>query len=428
MTYESKNDIAWNKLFKKYGIIKEISKKGHFVISSAQINEYRESRLMTKFDHETNLPEIFKANKLSILPISRGEYIIASLNTYEKIKYSVQETTEMVKRSDLESVDYNNIYSEAAAINCAYLTGIIDDVVGEECEMTISGRMSTKKFDFDINRLDKQEKMKIKVDSSQCEIDAGFEGDKKLILLEAKNEKCDDFLIRQAYYPYRLWEQKVNKQVVPAFMTYSNDIFSFFVYEFEEKNNYNSIKLVEQKNYAFASEPINTEDIKEILKTVTTVTEPKIPFPQADKFERVIDFLGLIMNKDLSKDEITSQYDFDERQTNYYTDAARYLGLIEKYSDAEKIIRYTLTLEARGILQMPSNKKNLEFTRCILKHKAFKGTLEKYLEKSAPPETKDVVGIMKKAGLYKVNSESTYFRRAQTVSAWINWIIGLIDI
>lgn len=73
-----KNDTAWEALFDKYNILSEISSTGRFKISASQIKEYREPRLMTKFDHRENLPEIFKQYNLAILPISRGDYLISS--------------------------------------------------------------------------------------------------------------------------------------------------------------------------------------------------------------------------------------------------------------------------------------------------------------------------------------------------------------
>jgi len=69
---DTKNEIAWRQLFEKYNILEEIKQYGAFEITSEQINEFREARLMTKFDYRKNLPEIFKRNKLSILPITRG--------------------------------------------------------------------------------------------------------------------------------------------------------------------------------------------------------------------------------------------------------------------------------------------------------------------------------------------------------------------
>jgi hypothetical protein len=108
--------------------------------------------------------------------------------------------------------------------------------------------MSTKSFDFNIINSFANKPYPIKVEKSQCEIDAGFESNKNFILIEAKNYAIDDFLIRQLYYPYRLWSKKITKKVIPVLMTYSNDIFSFFIYEFSKDEDYNSLKLREQKN------------------------------------------------------------------------------------------------------------------------------------------------------------------------------------
>jgi len=317
----SKNDSAWGKLFEKYKILDEISKNGHYIITSKQINEFRESRLMTKFDHKTNLPQIFQENNLSILPLTRGSYIIAKFEAYQEIKYSKEiKPIPVSKREDLESLDYKNIYSESAALNCAFASGIIQDVLGEECYLTVNGRMSSKEFNFSIKEDigNSNSKMKkIMVENCQCEIDGGFEGETKLALIEAKNTTCENFLIRQIYYPYRLWKNKISKKVVPIFMTYSNDVFSFFIYEFDEADNYNSLKLIEQKDYIIAPEPISLGDIKQAIQKTKTTAEPKIPFPQADKFSRIIDLLGLLVENELSSEEITSNYDFDKRQTDY---------------------------------------------------------------------------------------------------------------
>jgi hypothetical protein len=79
----TKNDAAWEQLFKIHDILSAIDKNGSFEISAAQINQLREARLMTKFDHKANLPRIFADNNLSILPITRGSYIISHFDTYK---------------------------------------------------------------------------------------------------------------------------------------------------------------------------------------------------------------------------------------------------------------------------------------------------------------------------------------------------------
>lgn len=427
----SKNDSAWDKLFEKHKILSEISKNGHYIITSKQINEFRESRLMTKFDHRTNLPQLFQDNKLSILPLTRGSYIIAKFEAYQEVKYSKEiKPIPFPKREDLESLDYENIYSESAALNCAFASGIIQDVLGEECCLTVNGRMSSKEFDFSIKEEianSNSKTKKIKVKNSQCEIDGGFESETKLALIEAKNTTCEDFLIRQIYYPYRLWKNKVSKKVIPIFMTYSNDIFSFFIYEFDESDNYNSLKLIKQKDYVIAPEPITLNDIKLQLSGIKIIAESKVPFPQANSFDRITDFLGLLVEDDLSKEDITSNYAFNKRQTDYYFNAGKYLGLIEDFKDEENIIRIKLTSKGRKIISLSHKEKNLAIVKQILEHNVFSEVLKLYFKKSEAPTKEEIVKIMKKSNLYRVDSDSTYFRRASTVLKWIEWIIDLVD-
>lgn len=66
------NDTAWEKLFDKYQILDRVDRDGQFQISASQIKEFREPRLMTKFDHRVNLPAIFRKHNLAILPVTRG--------------------------------------------------------------------------------------------------------------------------------------------------------------------------------------------------------------------------------------------------------------------------------------------------------------------------------------------------------------------
>jgi len=91
---ETKNDIAWERIFKKYRILEKIKKNGAFEITSGQINEFREARLMTKFDHRKNLPKIFEENNLSTLPITRGSYLIAQFKAYHRLE---EKETEIIK-------------------------------------------------------------------------------------------------------------------------------------------------------------------------------------------------------------------------------------------------------------------------------------------------------------------------------------------
>ncbi|WP_373542462.1 hypothetical protein [Chamaesiphon sp.] len=221
---DSKNDVAWEKLFEKLLILDKIEKKDYFLISSKEINEFREARLMTKFDHKSQLPKIFTNHKLSILPISRGDYIIGRFKVFHD--FSKDENTATIQKVPfphfLESLNTEEITSEATAINCAFIAGIIQNFTDEsDLYSTVSGRMSSSSFDFNIDvDIDGQEKiLQLKVNKSQIEIDGGYESTNCLILIEAKNYISNDFIIRQLFYPYKLWIHKINKKVRSIFLS-----------------------------------------------------------------------------------------------------------------------------------------------------------------------------------------------------------------
>ena len=48
-------------------------------------------------------------------------------------------------------------------------------------------------------------------------MDAGYEGKDKVVLIEAKNIKTDNVIIRQIYYPFRKWRQETKKQIINLF-------------------------------------------------------------------------------------------------------------------------------------------------------------------------------------------------------------------
>lgn len=429
----TKNDKAWSQLFEKYGILHHILNNETIEISSTQINEFREARLMTKFDHRSQLPSLFADNNLSILPNSRGSYIIGQFETFCDFAPANEDLIEVDFPHFLESLNHKEISSEATAINCSYVTNILKDFIGEENLLpTVSGRMGSSKFSFDINIPNGS--YKIQVDNSQIEIDGGFESETSLSLIEAKNYPSKDFLIRQLYYPFRLWSEKISKKVRPIFLSYTNGIFHLREFAFSQVENYNSIRLIKQKKYTIQNGKINTEIIEEILGKIRFVEEPNIPFPQADSFERIINLCELIsQNSFLTKDQLTFDYDFnkdriDPRQIDYYTNAARYLGLVEKGSDpVSKQVIYFLSKQGEKVMGTPLFERQKSFIKMIASHKVFSQTLKRYLAEGEIPTKEKIVDLMRRSNLYNVNSEITFFRRASTISGWINWIIQQIE-
>lgn len=426
MSSKSLNDDAWEQLFEKYDILNRIDIADRFAISAAQIKEFREPRLMAKFDHTINLPKIFAENQLAILPVTRGDYVISHFQAYHKFETDSANITNATLPSYLQSLDFKQISSEAIALNCAVAAGIVADFLeDEELLPTVSGRMGSGIFDFNITNVKSHRPCSVQVSNSQIEIDAAYEGVQSLALFEAKRDLSEDFLIRQLYYPYRTWRDRVTKAVRPLFLIYSNGIYKLYEYRFQEPNNYSSLVLIKQKNYAIEDTSISIADIQSALETVKPVPEPEVPFPQADSFERLVNLCELLDGQELSRLEVTEQYAFDVRQTNYYTDAARYLGLLEKRGNA-KIPAYCLSKLGKLILGLNYKQRQLAFCRCILSHKAFADTLRRYFFRGMMPSTNEIVQIMKSANLYHIESDNTFERRSSTIRGWLNWILGLI--
>lgn len=415
---------CWELLFDKYDILHRIHQEGNYVITASQIKEFREPRLMAKFDHKVNLPQIFKEHSLSILPCTRGSYIISHFKTHHEIEQVNSPVTKVPFPVHLQSLEHTNVFSESIALNCAFAAGIVADFMeDEELVPTVSGRMSSGSFRFDIENVKQRSFINVEVVNSQIEIDGGYEGVNSLGLIEAKMDISDDFIVRQLYYPYRLLTHKITKQVKPIIMFYSNGIFRLYEYQFQSPSVYSSLVLVKQKNYTIDDTTITISDIKNLIERVKIVPEPKIPFPQADSFERVINLCELLVEAPLTRDEVTQLYDFDARQTNYYTDAGRYLGLIRKYTDNGEP-SYELTAHGRFSVEGDFRKRKLFLSQKILEHGAFHKSMYLFINRGEMPNQEEIVDIMKNSEIYRVESESTFTRRASTIRSWLNWIIG----
>lgn len=422
---KSKNDLAWEKIFEKHKILDRILKDGHIEITATKINEFREARLMTKFDHKSQLPKLFADNRLSILPTSRGGYVIGEFETFCDFNTDDIDVSPIEFPTFLESLDYRDITSEATAINCAFVSKILHDFTEEENLLpTVSGRMSSSSFNFGINS--PKGLFNVNVGNSQIEIDGGYEGDNSLNLIEAKNYLSDDFLVRQLYYPFKLWSGKIQKQVRPIFLTYSNGVFHLREYAFSNIDHYNSLVLIRHRKYVVQEGSFNIEALFQIIDSTKTTKEPEIPFPQADSFERVINLCELLKQKDFTtKEEITQNYDFDARQTDYYSNAGKYLGLIDTGRDPlTGQIGCFLTTKGKQVFNLNIIERQKEFVKLIVSHKAFKETLKLHLDNGEIPDKGTIVEVMKRSKLHNIGSDSTYFRRASTIIGWTNWIIN----
>lgn len=420
---------SWYLVEEKYHVLDHVRRDGCCRLTAAEIKTIREPRLMTKIDHANDLPKLFKENKLTILPETRGSYIIAPMNLYESFDESLtnpksSDIHHIVWDQRLESLDINDVPSEAIAINTAEIGGILTSFLGEQpLYATVSGRMKSDCFSFHVNRYGGGTQT-VNVQNSQIEIDAGFEGPDSLVLLEAKNYVYDDFLVRQLYYPMRTWQQKIQKPVRTVFFMYSNGVYHLIEYGFHDLEDYNSLYVLQHGHYSLDDTDIRVSDIQDAAAQVKPRKEPKdIPFPQADKMWRVINLAEMLVEAPMTKAEIAERYSFTPRQAEYYSNAARYLGFVES---VEKWQLCASKLMQR-LMKKPYKLRQIAYVKLILRSQVFYDAFQKvYITDTGTavlPSLSDIIAIMRDH--LSLGSDGMYQRRSRSVRGWLEWIVHL---
>lgn len=247
------NNNSWNKIFKDYKILEHDFEKSPFFLSAADIKKSvqdfkntaeKEVRILCKMDTRESVPEVMRNNGLILLPIKNGFYVIVQGEGYVDIP-DIETKTE-IYNSKLDFVlDTAAVGdSEMQHLDYAYAASLIRTFMQDPTlVLTIRGRKYTPEFSYRIgNHL-------IETKSVQIEVDAGYEGQEQIVLIEAKNSSTKNTIIRQLYYPFRQWAEHSSKKVVLLFFEKRLDEYLIWQYEFKDKERYDSIRLVKSKRY-----------------------------------------------------------------------------------------------------------------------------------------------------------------------------------
>ena len=109
---------------------------------------------------------------------------------------------------------------------------ILDDIIGEKIIYgPIAGGRHRCKFDTIINN------EYIKIKGSQYETDGCYETENYVCIIEAKSIDCDDFNIRQLYYPFQEVYKKVgNKKKIICLFIYKNKKNIIHIHKYKWNN------------------------------------------------------------------------------------------------------------------------------------------------------------------------------------------------
>ena len=249
---------SWAKIFKDYNIGQH-DFKNPFVLTAKQMKKscqnfketaQKEVRILCKQDTRESRPKVFKDKGLFLLPVKNGFYNIIKGEGYVDIP-EIKSKIKIYKTKLDFDLDTSKIGdSEMQHLDFAYASSLVRTFMNDSSlVLTIRGRKYTPLFEFKVGN------QKIKTESVQTEVDGGYEGKNEVVLIEAKSSKAKNTIIRQLYYPFRQWQEHTKKKVVTLFFEkdHQKNIYNIWHFEFRDKNDYNSIKLVKSGKYKILS-------------------------------------------------------------------------------------------------------------------------------------------------------------------------------
>lgn len=251
------NNDSWYKIFEDHNILSHNFDKSPFELNAIDIKtscqhftevSKKEVRVLCKQDTREERPQVFKDNGLFLLPIKNGAYAIIKGEGYVDVPDITSDIEIYYSKLDfkLDTSIVGN--SEMQHLDFAYASSLIRTFMNDESlVLTIRGRKFTPAFDFFVNN------QLLSTKSVQTEVDAGYEGRDKIVLIEAKNSFTNNTIIRQLFYPFKQWKVHTKKDVFLLFFEKRNNFFYIWQYGFKNENQYNSIELIKSKRYEIIS-------------------------------------------------------------------------------------------------------------------------------------------------------------------------------
>ena len=396
------NHDGWDEIFSSLNIVDSVDAKGYFDITADQIKKIsgREPRLMAKIDFREHIPPVMRKEDMAILAIANGKYRIGRFDPFIDIEpVSIATPSSFAFPGNIITLNPQKLAHESAALDAALVSGILHEVFGEEVVLTIRGRTRSPDFVFPLNGID------FPISGVQIEVDGGYEGDTTINLVEAKIGPRDNLSVRQLIYPQLAWESVIGKKkTVKTFICfYQEPILRFIPVVYE-----NGLCKADHSNeLAFILEPLAKLNLGAI-KAAPNATYPLlgVPFPQADNFDTVLAMFNIVANEeDISKESLLLEFDLTMRQITYYSDALKWMGLV----DIKHAI-VSINTEGRALSALSHAEKMKRMAEIIFREPIFNHVLHK-------PGQEVPIKLYERWGM----TGTTPARRMSTVRAWVNY-------
>lgn len=412
---------AWKQLLENLNI--EIEERVSNEITASEIKEItgKEPRLVASMDSRRKVPKILGEMDAFVLPVRNGVYRLVKGEGFQDI-----EPIEGDPKNHISSLSFDLSTAEGRGedkyVQYSFNTGLISRFTGiDDLFQTSVGRTYSDPFSFYVG-----ESREIQTKSVQFQVDGLFEGEKDILIFEAKVGKKESFLVRQLYYPFRHYEKNSNKQIKPFFFIYDEEeqTYNFREYEVAEPSNYESLVLKNIEKFRIVEEKPELEDFEEIDRG----NEIGWRVPQADSVEKIQEFPFAVKKNFKNITSIAKYFDFARRQSSYYRRAMETLGLVDT-RDHE----YALTELGEKYVNMRPDKRNKLLAKRMLRvpivHEVFHKLIDKYVKNLGEEDVYLSRGEI--ASIIEDNTDlsgATPNRRARTILSWFKWISEYVGI
>jgi hypothetical protein len=421
-----KIDIAWQKICERTKILQQIDSEGFFRISAKDVDRHsdrEQARLLAKMDSNDDRPSIFREHNLNILPLNRGEYVV--FRDRKNVSYASLPVTDLKPmpypaRFPIDSLDTlakGISKTESDAIDTIFLSSLLESFAKTtNLKLTKRGRFGSSEFSLNLPECSDS----LTVKGSQLEVDAIYESNDAVVLIESKAGFPEDFTIRQLYYPYLWLKARTHKRIVPIFLGFANDEYQLTEFALGEK--FGDFSIVQNKRFVLDQYVLARADIEILLRNSPSSSENlSVPFPQANSLDRVVEIVDLASRGFNDKAELAEIFGFDPRQSYYYTRAAKYLELLNANGHPTEL--------GKSLLSQPHRLNRTELIlKSLLRTSVFRQVLLVLKQRNYEVDAlqiKEIATVILAARPELVARTSE--RRASTVKTWLRWLVANCD-
>lgn len=419
MPHGDSGNQKWREIFGQRHILETVASDGRAFLTADEINQtigvsLEQARTLCKIDYRQAVPDIMAEHDMSILATANGKYCIGPFDPFvgvPPIRFGT--AIEKTLPAGCDILRGASITSESRALDTALHSGMLHDVFGEDALLTIRGRTYSTGFTLPLE-MTTHGTMMLAVRGVQLEVDGGYESPRGIHLIEAKMNALDNVSIRQVLYPLLHWEAAVadlhlEKRVYSYLLTYDSPWFKFTPFVWDG----NRICAEPNGQKVFSLHEDRRLDLAASLQTSPrNLTDPSVPFPQANDLDKVLTMLTLIGSSDSCTPwDLIRDFGIDIRQIYYYVAVLRWMRLCTRDSVVEGSA-LSLTDEGRRLFSMSRIARLQEMAKIVFSDPIARAGLSN-------------MSALEDAAVWSAHgmalSANTRGRRAQTIRQWIRY-------